>query len=226
MYNILVVEDDKVLNKGLQMCLNEAGYRTESLFCADGVIKYLSEKPCDLIILDVNLPDIDGFEMCKEIRNTFGLPIIFLTARDEEEDILKGYDLGAEDYITKPFNINVFQKKILAIIKRCKNKGENVYKRAYLEIDFDKRDVKIEGATIALTPTEYRILEIFIENRNNVLTKTVLLEKLWDQNSNWVDEHALAVNISRLRGKIERCDKKFIKTVFGIGYMWNDNDEE
>lgn len=223
---ILIIEDDQVLNLGLQACLSQFGYMVSGAFNAEQARILIDAKDIQLIILDVNLPDTDGYALCKEIKGKIDIPIVFVTARDEEADVMKGYDLGADDYITKPFNLNIFQKKIAALLKRCGKKeySSECYTCGGLTVDLQKRIVEIEGGEVILTPTEYRILEVFILNRNRVLTKEQLLERLWDQNGNWVDNHTLQVNISRLRSKIECLGDKYIKTVFGIGYMWNDED--
>ncbi len=226
LHSIFIVEDDRILNLGLQVSLTEYGYYAEGAYTAKEALEKINATHYDLVILDVNLPDLNGYQLCKKIKALIEIPVVFLTAKDEESDVMKGFDLGADDYITKPFNLNIFFKKIEALLRRCnKQKGkENYYLKGDLLINFDKREVKIKDEIVALTPTEYRILEIFILNRNIVLTKVILLEKLWDQNGNWVDDHTLSVNISRLRNKIDLQDKKYIKTVFGIGYMWSDEE--
>lgn len=226
MYSIFIVEDDRILNLGLQASLTEYGYYAEGVYTAKDAIEKLNVHRYDLVILDVNLPDLNGYELCKNIKALIEVPIIFLTAKDEESDVIKGFDLGADDYITKPFNLNIFFKKIDALLRRCikQSDKEKNYMKGDLFINLDKREVKIKDEVIALTPTEYKILEIFILNKNIVLTKVLLLEKLWDQNGNWVDDHTLSVNISRLRNKIDLQDKKYIKTIFGIGYMWSDEE--
>lgn len=227
MYTILIIEDDRVLNLGMQECLKEFGYKVMGAQTGETAIKIVSEECIDLAVLDVNLPDMDGFQICKKIKNIRDVPIVFLTVRDEEQDIVAGFDMGAEDYITKPFNITVLQKKIAVILKRCKTQNANQYIINKLSVDFDKKKAVQNNEIINFTPTEYKILELLILNRGHVLVKENLIQGLWDNSGNWVDEHTLAVNISRIRGKIEEPERKLLKTVFGIGYMWGDNlDEE
>lgn len=227
MYSLLVVENEMVLNIGLQTCLKDCGYEVDGVMNGEDAIELIKNKKFHLAILDINLSGMDGYEICEKIKSIQNIPIVFLTARDEEKDVIKGYDIGADDYITKPFNLPIFQKKIAALLKRCDIQSDNQsnYIQGELSIDFEKREVKKGSDIISLTPTEYRILEKFVKNSNIVLTKEVLLEHLWDQYNNWVDEHAIPVNISRLRAKIETPETKYIKTVFGVGYMWSNNNE-
>lgn len=223
MYKILIVEDDKLLKYGLEKCLKDEGYLVTAVENHTEVSEILKSESIDLSILDVNLPGKDGFEIYKSMLSVRGIPVIFLTARDEEEDVIRGFDLGAEDYITKPFSVNIFLKKVAAIMKRCYSKENNLFTQGDLVVNFDSREVFQKGKRLNLTPTEYKLLEIFIRNVNRVLTKDALMEGIWDNSVNWNDEHPLTVNISRLRNKLEY---PYIKTVFGVGYMWSIEDEE
>ena len=226
MKQILVVEDDVMLNSGLCYNLELDAYKAVPAHDAANALEKLKNETFDLMILDVNLPDSDGFELCKKIRAARNIPVIFLTARDLEADVMKGFDLGADDYITKPFNINIFRKKVAAVLKRS---GEPASQKLYLcgdlVIDFDKLTAAIKDEPVVFTPTEYKILKIFTSNPNVLLTRQVLLEKLYDVDANFVDEHALTVNINRLRNKIETGDRKYIKTVYGMGYLWAGDKE-
>lgn len=221
MKRILVVEDDIMLNSGLCYNLQLDNHEVIPAYNMPSAEENIRDTDFDLIILDINLPEGSGFDFCKKIKSRRDVPVIFLTARDMEEDVMKGFELGAEDYITKPFNINIFRKKVGAILRRCdKQSGENIYAQGSFILDFNRFTATLEGKYITLTPTEYKMLKVFIENPNKVLTRQVLLEKLWDCHGNFVDEHALTVNINRLRGKIESENRKYIKTVYGMGYMW------
>lgn len=221
MHNILIVEDDVVLNHGIQYCLKDDQTNMDSVYSVNQAEKIIKEKSYDLIILDVNLPDGNGFTLCEKIRKlNCDIPIIFLTARDLEKDIIKGFDLGADDYITKPFNVKILKKKIIAILKRYQKMQDNIYEIKYIKVDLAKREVYKKGNLINLTPTEYRILEVFIQEKNKVVTKDQFIEVLYQQNGDYIDEHALSVYISRLRGKIEEDDNPIIKTIYGMGYMW------
>ena len=221
MKRILVVEDDAMLNSGLCYNLELDGYQAVPAFDAAMALEKIQNESFDLTILDVNLPDGDGFELCKKIKAVRDVPVVFLTARDLEADVMAGFDLGADDYITKPFNINIFRKKAAAVLKRSeKPAGQIPYVCGDLVIDFDKLAASVRGEPVMLTPNEYKILKIFTGNPGVLLTRQVLLEKLYNVDSDFVDEHALTVNINRLRNKIETGDRKYVRTVYGMGYIW------
>lgn len=221
MHNILIVEDDEVLNNGIQYCLNDEKLHTHGVYSFQQAEASINKSNYDLVILDVNLPDGNGFLLCETIRKIVpDIPIVFLTARDLEKDVIKGFDLGVDDYISKPFNIKILKKKIIAILKRYKKIQDDFYEAKYLKVDLNKREVYKNNSTVNLTPTEYRILELFIQEKNKVITKEVFIDFLYNQDGAFIDEHALSVYISRMRGKIEEQDNQFIKTIYGMGYMW------
>ena len=221
MRRILVVEDDATLNSGLCYNLELDHYDAVPASNVAEALDKIKAESFDLIILDINLPDGDGFELCKKIKSVQDTPIVFLTARDLEADVVTGFDLGADDYITKPFSINIFRRKITAVLKRVgKTADRNTYICDDLVIDFGKLTAAIGDEPVLFTPIEYKILKIFTSNPNILLTRQILLEKLYDVDSNFVDEHALTVNINRLRNKIETENRKFIRTVYGMGYVW------
>ena len=176
----------------------------------------------DLIVLDVNLPDGNGFDICHEVKERRpDTAVIFLTANDMESDMLKGFELGADDYVTKPFPISVFQKKVSALLNRISaQSGGDFYDDGNLYINFSELSACLAGQPITLTSLEYRLLKVLTRNSQTVLTRQVLLEKLWDVDENYVDEHALTTTISRIRSKIETNQHSYIKTVYGMGYMW------
>ena len=219
---ILVVEDDNLLNRTLSYNLIMEGYLVDSALTQNSAEGFIRNQSYDLIVLDINLPDGNGFELCKRIKNLKkSTAIIFLTANDMESDMLKGYELGAEDYVTKPFPISVFQKKVSTILSRVTNKkSSDYYDDGNLSINFSEMTAVLGDKPIFFTSMEYRLLKILTSNSRNVLTRKVLLEKIWDINNNFVDEHTLTVIISRIRNKIETNNTKYIKTVYGMGYMW------
>lgn len=222
MKRILVVEDDTLLNKTLCYNLTLAGHTVDAAFSALSTTKIIEKQEYDLIVLDINLPDGNGFDLCRDIKVLYeNTAIIFLTANDMESDMIKGFELGADDYVTKPFPISVFQKKVAALFNRIsKQTGGDYYDDGNLFIDFSAMTAALAGHSVMFTPMEYRMLKILVQNPQIVLTRQVLLEKLWDIDSNFVDEHALTSNISRIRNKIETGGFQYIKTVYGMGYMW------
>ncbi len=222
---ILIIEDDLSLINGLSFAIRKQGYdldiartvlETDAIF-ADG--KY------DLVILDVSLPDGSGFDICKKIRKISKVPIIFLTAADEETDIIMGLDIGADDYITKPFKLAVLMSRINAILRRSNN-----FNQADMELNSNDMTVKLlksevykNGERIDLTSGEYKLLCMFMENPNIVLSADRILSKLWDCDENYVDNNTLTVYIRRLRTKIEDnpSEPKKIITIRGMGYKWS-----
>ena len=220
MQKILIIEDDRELNKGISYALGKEGYGTISAYSMEQAEHDLGEGEPDLILLDINLPDGEGFEFCRRIKERSTTPVVFLTARDLERDALEGYDAGADDYVTKPFSIRILLKKIGVILKRTDGSRQPVYDDGFLRVDFDAAKVRAGDTECILTPTEFRILRLFIENRGQLLTYSVLLERLWDSQGQFVDKHTLAVNINRLRGKLEDEQHKYISNVYGMGYQW------
>ena len=211
MMRILVVEDDRLLNDTLCYNLTAAGYTVDAALSARAAGAFLEKRDYDLIVLDVNLPDGSGFDLCREIRECRpDTAVIFLTANDMESDMLRGYELGADDYVTKPFHMSVFQKKLAAM-----GSGSGI-----LSVNFSGMTAELAGEPLALTPLEYRLLKIWTKNPQVVLTRQILLEKLWDIDENFVDEHALTAAVSRVRNKIEAGGQQYIRTVYGMGYMW------
>jgi DNA-binding response OmpR family regulator len=219
MYSVFVLEDDLELNQGICASLQKGGYRVLSArTCKEGR-EIVSRHSFDLGILDVNLPDGDGFTFCKWLKARRDVPVLFLSARDLEEDVLNGYELGADDYVTKPFSVKILLKKISVVLSR-KTGGQNVYDDGFLQIDFETGAVRSGRKDCLLTPTEYRILKKLVEHKGQLLTYSVLLDSLWEEGVQFSDKHALAVNINRLRKKIENEEHVYISNVYGMGYIW------
>ena len=219
---LLVVEDDRLLNNTLCYNLSVSGYAVDSAMTMAEAVRFFETQDYDLIVLDVNLPDGNGFDFCKQIKERRpDTAVIFLTANDMESDMLKGFELGADDYVTKPFSISVFRKKVSVLLGRIqKQTGGDRYTNGTLSINFSELTAELSGSPITFTPLEYRLLKVLVRNPKIVLTRQVLLEKLWDVDENFVDEHTLTVTISRIRSKIEVDGLQYIKTVYGMGYMW------
>lgn len=225
---ILVVEDDRLLNNTLCYNLSAAKYEVDAALTKGSAEQFCRKQEYDLIVLDINLPDGNGFDFCRDIKDSHpDTAVIFLTANDMESDMLKGFELGADDYVTKPFPMSVFQKKVSAILARIKKQsGGDFYDDGNLFINFTEMAATLKGQSISFTPMEYRLLKVLTKNPKIVLTRQVLLEKLWDIDANFVDEHALTSTVSRVRNKIEDPDQAYIKTVYRMGYMWIGGDNK
>ncbi len=225
MATIMIVEDDRLLNEGLAYSLGEDGYEIMAAYSYEEGLSVFRSQEVHLVLLDVNLPDRPGTELCEKIRSASDVPIIFLTANDTEKDMVLGFKLGADDYMAKPFSMAVLRERVRAVLRRGGG-GESGSLFAYqdLTIHYDKMKVFKGGQELKLTTNEFKLLAVLTQNRSQVLTRELLLEKLWDSEGSFVDENTLSVTIKRLRSKIENDPKRpvLVKTVFGIGYTWGD----
>lgn len=225
MSRILVVEDDLALSAGLCFELDSGGYISVSAYTYQKALQLVKEDKFDLALLDVNLPDGNGFDLCKEIKSLHPeLPVIFLTANDLEQNVLDGFDLGAEDYVTKPFSMKILLRRVEAVLRRAgSSKAEEPSQRwsdGFLTLDFGALTAQRSGETLTITPNEYKLLRVLTENAGNILTRQILLERLWDSGGNFIDDHTLTVTMNRLRAKIEDDAHFYIQTVRGMGYIW------
>ena len=225
MSKILLLEDDLSLNNGLSFVFKKQGFElsiARTLKEAEGMWK---DGKYDLLILDVSLPDGCGFEFCKKVRLTSKVPIVFLTASDEETSIIMGLDIGGDDYITKPFKLGVFVSRINALLRRA-----NSFQA--MDTELQSNGIKVlllqgqvfkNGVLLDLTAVEYKLLCLFMRNPNMVLTKEQILDKLWDCDGNYIDSSTLTVYMRRLRMKIEDnpSEPQMLRTVRGMGYKWN-----
>lgn len=215
---ILVVEDDAFLRDGLCEMLGKEGYKAVAAGTAEQAKAELTQNTFDLIMLDVMLPDGNGFEMCSDIRaENEAVPILFLTACDDEVQVVRGLDAGADDYITKPFKLLELLSRIKALLRRSK---VSVYRSENVVIDLKTMTVKKDGANLFVTPTEFQILSTLIRNNGVIVTRSVLLEHIWDEGGSFIDDNTLSVHISRLREKI---GGEHIVTVRGVGYRWENS---
>lgn len=225
MSKILLLEDDLSLVNGLTFAFQKERYDLDIARTISEADSLLSERKYDLLILDVSLPDGSGFEICKKVRQTSKVPIIFLTASDEEINIIMGLDMGGDDYITKPFKFGVLMSRINALLRRVKNFGgeETELSSNGIKVLLLKGQVFQNGNLLDLTAGEYKLLCLFMQNPGVVLPKEKILEKLWDSDNNYVDDNTLTVYIRRLRMKIEEnpSEPQMILTVRRMGYKWN-----
>ena len=224
MAKILVVEDDLPLSTGLCFELDTSGYLTVAAYNCQKALKLIKIDHFDLAILDINLPDGDGFELCREIKKEQPqLPVLFLTAKDLEQDVLKGFDLGADDYVTKPFHMQILKRRVEVALRRGAGNAkalEEGYDDVFLRLDFRTLTAVRNGEQQPMTPNEYKLLKILTAHAGNLVTRQILLEKLWDCDGNYVDDHTLTVTMNRLRAKIEDVSHSYIRTVRGMGYIW------
>ena len=222
MKKILLVEDDRILSETLIRHLNQNGYHATFAYTKEDAVMKIRNLKFDLILLDVTLPDGNGFAVCEEIRQiSTDTRIIFLTAKDLESDILKGYNMGADDYVTKPFSLPVLLKKIAAVTNRMEKEFSGViYSDSYLRIDFAALTAYAADEPIELTPLEFKFLELLVKNPGHIVTREKILDVVWDRRGNYVEETSLNSMVSRIRGKIDSAAHRYIKTVYGTGYMW------
>ena len=225
MSKILLLEDDLSLINGLSFVFKKQGFElsiARTLKEAEGMWK---DGKYDLLILDVSLPDGCGFEFCKKVRLTSKVPIIFLTASDEETSIIMGLDIGGDDYITKPFKLGVFVSRINALLRRANSfqAMDTQLQSNGIKVLLLQGQVFKNGVLLDLTAVEYKLLCLFMRNPNMVLTKEQILDKLWDCDGNYIDSSTLTVYMRRLRMKIEDnpSEPQMLRTVRGMGYKWN-----
>lgn len=213
MMTILIVEDDRPLNDGIALSLNE----TRALQAYNlKEARHLLNDTVDLIILDVNLPDGSGLDFCREIRSYSQVPVIFLTANDMELDIVAGLASGADDYMTKPFSLAVLRARIDAVMRR-RVPASDVYEQGNFFFDFGNMVFKSGERVVNLSKTEQKLLKLLVSNKGITLSRDRLIDRVWSDGAEFVEENALSVTVGRLRQKLDGAP---IKTVYGIGYMW------
>ena len=225
MEKILVVEDDHTIALGLGYSLEEAGYRVEICYNTSAAMRALEadEKP-SLLLLDLSLPDGSGYDICARAKLLGDYPVIFLTARDEEISVVLGLDMGADDYITKPFRVRELLSRIKSVLRRYQREesGCSVFQIGPIRVNLQEAKVYKGEAPVDLTALEYRLLLTLIHNAGQVMTRNQLLENIWDVAGNFVNDNTLTVYMKRLRDKLEDTPSspKYLKTVYGIGYTW------
>ena len=231
MKNILMVEDDSTIAFAVKYAVEQEGFNLDIAENLENARKIVNSKEYDLILLDVMLPDGNGYEFLKQLReHDEDTPVIFLTACDEEVNIVMGLDIGGDDYITKPFRVRELISRINAILRR-KGKSQDSNKKIlkFKNISIHTLEARVfkNNEEIFLTSAEYKLLLILIQNKNMVLSRAQILEKLWDVTYDFINDNTLSVYIKRLREKIEDDSSKpqYILTVRGIGYKWNGSDD-
>lgn len=221
---ILILEDDVDLAEGIELSLQCEELNFIICPTIADARKTIPEQKIDLMIFDINLPDGNGLEFCREIKQKVSIPIALLTAKDMELDIVKGLESGADDYITKPFSLMVLRARIRALLRRSPARNEPEYKDSIFLFRFETMEFYKNGISIELSKTEQRILYLLTSNPNIIITRERLLEWVWSEGTEYVEDNALSVAIRRLRDKLEEdsSNPQYIKTVYGKGYMWEN----
>lgn len=222
MKRILIIEDDRDLNQGLCLALQNSAHQIVSCFDLQSGRRVLAEQMVDLILLDINLPDGNGLTFLQELRKGSAVPVILLTANDTEMDVVIGLEHGADDYITKPFSLAILRARVSAQLRRAEQ-TDTAHNRIVLDqfvFDFDRMKFQKEGQLIELSKIEQKLLRLLVENKGVTLSRAMLVDRIWTDGAEYVDENALSVTIKRLRDKLDAAS--YIKTVYGVGYVWKD----
>lgn len=223
MKKILIIEDDSALGNGLCRALSSDDTVCEKTEGVSAARKKLSSDEFSLVILDVNLPDGNGFDFLTEIKQHYSVPVIMLTANDLESDIVAGLEAGADDYITKPFSLAVLRARVNTCLRKNTNKLTDKFIYDKYSFDFERMEFTADGVLIELSKTEQKLLRLLIENKGITLSREKLIDRIWTDGAEYVDENALSVTIKRLRDKLGAKD--YIRTVYGIGYVWEKINE-
>lgn len=221
MRKILLVEDNDTIIMGLKYSLEQENFEVDTAKNIVTTKSKIKKQEYDLYLLDIALPDGEGYEICKTIKEKENSPVIFLTAKDEETDIVQGLDMGADDYVVKPFRTRELISRINSVLRRYQKNtsSENQIKCQNILIDNNTAKVYKNGKEVILTSLEYKILLMLFNNKNILVTREQILDKIWDVAGNFVNDNTLTVYIKRIREKIDDKDGKIIQTVRGIGYM-------
>lgn len=222
MKNILLIEDDKTLSHGIAIALQRETVSLIPCYDLASARSRLSAAVFDLLILDVNLPDGSGLDFLRTVKQSYDTPVILLTANDLETDIVSGLELGADDYITKPFSLAVLRARVNTQLRRQTQSDTKRFVHGSLCFCFDRMEFFKADIPVELSKTEQRLLRLLVENKGIILERGVLIDRIWTDGAEYVDENALSVAIKRLRDKLEDnpAKPKYIKTIYGIGYTW------
>lgn len=222
MKKILIIEDDSGLGQGIRMALQSDYLQIQISRSLAEARKAMLEESFDLLILDINLPDGNGLNLLAEVRKSSMLPIIVLTANDMETDIVAGLESGADDYITKPFSLAVLRARVNTQLRKSVSSKDSAFNNGVFRFDFERMEFYKNGNEIFLSKTEQKLLHILVMNRGITMSRSELVDRIWTDGADYVDENALSVTVKRLRDKLEDNSSKpeYLKTVYGIGYIW------
>ena len=222
MQKILLLEDDITLGSGIRLALQSPSVQITLCRTLSQAHYAVAENSYDLLILDVNLPDGSGLQLLAQVRKTSHVPVILLTANDLEMDVVTGLEAGADDYITKPFSLAILRARVNAQLRRGMSAKTSCIEIDRFQFDFDRMEFRKDGQIMELSKTEQKLLRILIENRGQTLSRGTLIDRVWTDGAEFVDENALSVTVKRLRDKLEDTPSspQYLKTVYGIGYTW------
>ena len=222
MQKILLLEDDITLGSGIRLALQSPSVQITLCRTLSQARGASADNSYDLLILDINLPDGSGLQLLEQVRKTSHVPVILLTANDLEMDVVTGLEAGADDYITKPFSLALLRARVNAQLRRGMSTKTSCMEIDRFQFDFDRMEFRKAGQAIELSKTEQKLLRILIENRGQTPSRGMLVDRIWTDGAEFVDENALSVTVKRLRSKLEDTPSspQKLKTVYGIGYTW------
>ena len=224
MYNILVCDDEKDIVSALRIYLTAEGYRVYEAGNGREALEYLAKEDIHLVLMDIMMPEMDGITAMVKIREQSNVPVILLTANDTDLDIVDGLERGADDYITKPFSLSVLRARVNTQLRKQASNHKNApFHMDLFHFDFEAMTFYVGDSKVELSKTEQKLLRLLVENRGRTMTRGDLVDRIWTDGAEYVDENALSVTIKRLRDKLGA--QKYIKTVYGIGYSWVTKDE-
>lgn len=222
---IAIVEDEKELQDSLKALLESRGYDTVTAASYAQAEDIMGDHQVDMYLLDVKLPDGSGFDICRNIRKTSEVPVIFLTSCDDEESIVTGLDIGGDDYITKPFHTAELMSRISANLRRSKFNAGNIYRKGDICVDFDRYKITKCGEELNISSNEFAIVHMLIENKGRVVRRDTIFEQIWDIHGNFVEYNTLTVAMSRIKAKLGTYGaehSQYIETIRNVGYRWID----
>lgn len=222
---IAIVEDEKELQDSLKALLESKGYDTVTAASCLQAEDIMGDHQVDMYLLDVKLPDGSGFDICRNIRKTSEVPVIFLTSCDDEESIVTGLDIGGDDYITKPFHTAELMSRISANLRRSKFNAGNIYRKGDICVDFDRYKITKCGEELNISSNEFAIVHMLIENKGKVVRRDSIFEQIWDIHGNFVEYNTLTVAMSRIKAKLGTYGaehSQYIETIRNVGYRWID----
>lgn len=225
MKRLLIVEDDRDLSRGLCLALKDQKIQTVPCFDLKSAREQLACDETELVLLDINLPDGSGLDLLHQIKTRDNpIPVILLTANDTEMDVVMGLEHGADDYITKPFSLAILRARLKAQLRHGADHTSKIFASSPYRFDFENMKFFSKGSVVELSKTEQRLLRLLVENRGATISRSVLLDRIWTDGAEFVDENALSVTIKRLRDKLDAS--QYIKTVYGLGYVWVEKADD